>query len=402
MDKIEEILTRGIEKIYPSKEALEKVLRSGKKIRLYNGIDPSGPKLHLGHLVVLQKLRQFQELGHQVILLIGDFTGMIGDPTDKKAVRKKLTRKEVLQNAKNYKEQAEKILSFDGGNPVEIKFNSQWLGKLTMEQFFDLSSKFTVSQIWGRDMFQERIKNGKEVWIHEFLYPLLQAYDSLALEVDLEVGGNDQTFNMLCGRTLMKSAQGKEKFVITMRLLAEPGETKMGKTENNLVAINENPQEMFAKIMNFSDGLIIPGFNLLTDIDLEKISSIKESLKDSPMEFKKQLAYEIVKKLHSEKEAKESQENFEKVFQKRELPGENSPTPSYEISAEEAKNFNPIKTLVGSATVGTASEAKRLINQGGVDIDGLRINDYTSPIEIKDNSIIKVGKRKFLKIKIKE
>ncbi len=397
MDKIEEVLTRGVEKIYPSKEVLKKFLESGKKIRLYSGIDPSNPQLHLGHTIVLKKLREFQNLGHEVILLVGDFTGRIGDPTDKTSMRKKLTHKEVLENAKTYKDQAEKVVKFDGKNPVKLKFNSEWLDKLTFNEVAELATFFTVQQFLERDMYQKRIKEGKPIGLHEFLYPLMQAYDSVAMNVDMEVGGNDQTFNMLVGRELIKAKLGREKFVITVPLLLGTDGQKMGKSLGNYISLTDNSNDMFGQLMSLKDELVVQYFELCTILPLQSIKSLGKEL--SPMDLKKRLAFEIVKMYHSEKEAQKAQEEFEQVFQKREMPKENIPI--YKINDEEAKNFNPVKALIGSATVATSSEAKRLINQGGVDIDGLRINDYTSPIEIKDNSIIKVGKRKFLKIKIK-
>jgi len=396
MDKIEEILTRGVEKIYPSKEILEKILRSGTKLRIYNGIDPTG-KLHLGHMVVLRKLRQLQDLDQEIIVLIGDFTAQIGDPTDKLATRKQLTKAEVEKNSANYKELIGKILDLKKAN-VRFLHNEEWTNKLKPEDMLQIASHFTVSQLIERDMFQKRIKEGREIYVHEFLYPIFQAYDSVTMNVDMEIGGNDQTFNMLAGRTLMRKMMNKEKIVLTTQLLTEPGKEKMGKTEDNFIALDETPNEMFGKIMSWPDEMVKQGFILLTDVPEEKI----ETNKISPIEKKKWLAREIVASLYSEKETQPSQENFEKVFQKGEQPGENFPTPSYEISDEESKNFNLVKTLVGSATIGTTSEAKRLINQGGVDIDGSRVNNYTSPIEIKDNSIIRAGKKKFLKIKIKK
>jgi tyrosyl-tRNA synthetase len=220
MDPIEELLTRGVEKIYPTKEALEKVLKSDKKIKLYQGFDPTGSHLHLGHMVGFRKLRQFQNLGHEVIFLIGDFTGMIGDPSGKSDSRKPLTREEVLENAKSYKEQAGKILNFEGNNPVKLMFNSEWLSKLNYAEILQMASLVTYAQIIERDMFQKRIQEGKDLYLSEFLYPLMQGYDSIAMDVDLEVGGSDQIFNMLAGRDLMKKVKNKEKFVLATQLLS--------------------------------------------------------------------------------------------------------------------------------------------------------------------------------------
>jgi len=224
--EIDEILTRGVEKIYPSKEELKKSLMSGKKIRLYCGYDPTAKSLHIGNAISINKLGQFQKLGHEVIFLIGDFTGMIGDPTDKSATRNKLTREDTLRNSENYKKQASGYLKFDGENPAIVRYNSEWSDKLTFKDLIGLSSNFTVQQMLERDMFEKRIKEEKPVYLHEFLYPLAQGYDSVAMDVDLEIGGNDQMFNMLAGRDLMKAIKGKEKFVLTMKILAR---TRMAK-----------------------------------------------------------------------------------------------------------------------------------------------------------------------------
>jgi len=400
IDKVEEVLTRGVEKIYPSKEALEKVLRSGEKIRLYNGIDPTGPFLHLGHMVILRKLRQFQDLGHQVILLVGDFTGMIGDPSGKSQARRPMTRKELLENAKTYKEQASKILNFSGKNPVEIKYNSEWLGKLGLAEIMHLASLVTYPQIIERDMFQKRMKEGKDVFVNELFYPLMQGYDSVAMNIDLEIGGSDQTFNMLMGRTLMKKIKGKEKFVLTTPLLAIPGRGKMGKTEGNLVALTEEPNEMFGKIMSWPDGVIIPGFTLLTDVSLEDIKRMEDQLKSqkiNPRDLKKRLTREIVTTLHSSKAAKEAQEEFEQVFQK-------GKTPMHHILIYDIKGGlkNIVDLLVETKLAFSRSEAKRLVEQGAVEIDGKVIRDTQQVIRPKEGMIIKVGKRKFLRISVNQ
>ena len=391
MDKIEEVLTRGVEKIYPSKEALEKVLRSGKKLRIYNGIDPTG-KLHLGHMVVLKKLRQLQDLGHDIIVLIGDFTAQIGDPSDKFATRRQLTKEEVEKNSANYKELIGKILDLKKAN-VRFLHNEEWTNKLKPVDMLQLASYFTVSQLIERDMFQKRFKEGKEVYVHEFLYPIFQAYDSVTMDVDMEIGGNDQTFNMLAGRTLMKKLLNKEKFVLTTQLLAQPGKEKMGKTTGNLIALDEKPNEMFGKIMSWPDEMIQPGFKLLTNISLETMAASPLSL----IAKKKWLAREIVANLYSEKDAKEAQENFEKVFQKKELPQENILV--HEIKPIEKEDV--IKVLTESGLASSKSEAKRLIAQGGVDVDGKTIKEI-SEVKLEDGSIIKAGKKKFLKIKIEK
>ncbi len=264
--KIEEILTRGVENIYPNREALEKVLKSGKKLRIYNGIDPTG-KLHLGHLVVLKKLRRFQDLGHETIVLIGDFTATIGDPAGKYATRKMLTRKQVLAYAKNYKKQIGKILDFNKSN-IRFLHNEEWTNKLKPIDMLALASRFTVARLLERDMFQRRIKAGRDIHVHEFLYPIFQAYDSVTMDVDLEIGGNDQIFNMLAGRTLMKKMKNKEKFVLTTKLLVDPTGKKMGKTEGGIIDI--------AKPVNISNvALICPGCKKPTRIGFKVEGDIK-------------------------------------------------------------------------------------------------------------------------------
>lgn len=390
MDKVEEILTRGVEQVYPSKETVEKVLSSGKKLRIYHGIDPTG-KLHLGHMVSLKKLRQFQDLGQEVIVLIGDFTAQIGDPADKSATRKKLTKEEVEGNAVNYKKLIGKILDLDKSN-VRFLHNEEWTNKLKPTDLLDIASCFTVSQLLERDMFQKRIKESKEIYIHEFLYPIFQAYDSVTMDVDMEIGGSDQIFNMLAGRTLMKKLRDKEKFVLAMQLLAEPGKEKMGKTTGNLIALDEKPSEMFGKIMSWPDSMIIAGFTLLTDVPLDKV----ETSNLNPMDQKKWLASEIIKTLHSEKEAKEAKEEFEKVFQKGELPSETT------VYQAKDGTSNLVDLLVDSSLILSKSEAKRIIEQGGVEIDGQTITDPQQNVELKNDMIVKVGKRRFLKVSINQ
>lgn len=396
MDNLNKILIRGVENIYPSKESLEKILLSGKKLRIYHGIDPTG-KLHLGHMVVLKKLRQFQDLGHEIIILIGDFTARIGDPTDKLSTRKKLTKEQVEKNAADYKKIIGKILDLGKSN-IRFLHNEQWSNKLIPEDMLELASQFTVSQLLERDMFQERIKEGKEIYVHEFLYPIFQAYDSVTMDVDMEIGGNDQTFNMLAGRTLMRKLKNKEKFVLTTKLLTDPTGKKMGKTEGNIIALDASPIEIFGQIMRWPDEIMELAFTLLTDLSQEEIDGIVEILKsgtENPMNLKKRLAREIVKALYSEEEAQRAEEEFEKVVQKKELPTEidiiHFPPSVHSLSA--------IDILVDGELAESRSEAKRLIEQGGVEIGDQKITDPQTEIEIKDDIIIRAGKRKFAKIK---
>lgn len=384
--KIEEVLTKGVEKIFPNTQLLENVLKSGKKIRLYNGIDPTGP-LHLGHLAVLRKLRQFQDLGHEVIILIGDFTATIGDPSGKSSARKPLSRREVLENAKSYKKQIGKALNLQRSN---IKFlnNEEWISKLKPADLLNIFSHFNVARLLERDMFQERIKAGKNILLHEFTYPVFQAYDSVAMDVDLEVGGNDQTFNMLMGRDLMKKLKNKEKFVMALRLLTDPTGKKMGKTEGNFIALDNNPKEMFGKIMAWPDSMIELGFELLTDVPLKEV---KVSLKN-PREAKVELAKEIIELCHNKNLGEIAEKEFTRVFKEKKLP---TRVPGVKLSK---KSLSLLDLLVKTNLSSSKSEAKRLVTQGGVKIDGKICQDWQGIVEIKKGMVLQVGKRKFVKI----
>src|SRR3990167_3177541 len=320
-EKIEELLTRGVDRIYPSKEALEEVLHSGKRLKLYQGFDPTGDKLHIGHMVGLRKHRQWQDLGHEVIFLIGDGTGTAGDPTGKKKTREKFfTKEELRENAKGYLAQASKIVRFNGPNPIKIMYNGDWLDKLTKVEILNIAEHFSVQQLIERDMFQERLKNKETINLREFLYPLLQAYDSVAMDVDLELGGSDQTFNMLAGRMLMKAMKGKEKFVMTTPLLSDSKGVKIGKSEGNVIGLTDAPDDLFGKIMSLGDDAIIPMFTLLTDTPLEEIE--KFNLKKDAMMLKKRVASLIVTQLYNEGEAKKAQESFEQTFTKGGIPAD--------------------------------------------------------------------------------
>jgi tyrosyl-tRNA synthetase len=394
--KINHVLSRGVENIYPNREALAKKLAEGQRIKLYCGYDPSGSSLHLGHMVTLRKLAQFQKMGHEVIMLIGDFTGMIGDPTDKTATRKKLTREEVLENSVNYKKIASKFLDFSGDNPAKILYNSEWGDNLSFRDVIELASNFTVQQMLTREMFQKRMEEEKPIYLHEFLYPLAQAYDSVAMNVDLELGGNDQTFNMLCGRELVKALKNKEKLVLTLKLLTDSQGKKMGKTEGNMVTLNESPGQMFGKIMSWPDELIIPGLEILTDVAQEEIEKNKKEMKEekvNPREVKVRLAKEIIGICQNERLADEAEKEFEKIFKEKEMPTE----------IEEEKiplgKFSISSTISDLGLADSKSEAKRLILQGGVKIDGEVEKDWKKIIERKRGQIYQVGKRSFKKIK---
>ena len=393
--QIKEVLGRGVEKIYPSKKSLEEKLNSNKKIKLYCGYDPTAESLHIGHAITLRKLSQFQKLGHKIIMLIGDFTGMIGDPTDKTSARKKLSREEVLKNSKNYKKMAAKILDFNGKNPAEIKHNSKWQDKLSYTDIIELSSYFTVQQMIIRDMFQERLKKEKPIYLHEFLYPLSQAYDSVAMDIDLEVGGNDQTFNMLCGRDLMRQMKNKEKFVLTTKLLTDAAGKKMGKTEGNMVNLDEEPKEMFGKIMSWPDEIIIPAFELVTGLPLQEIEQMEKLIKKgelNPRDAKAKLAKEIVSIHHNRQDSEEAELEFEKIFKNKEIPTE---IEEYKIKKDK---YNLIDLLIETGLVPSNSEAKRLIKQGAVKLNNKKIDNFKEEIKIEKETILQVGKRKFIKL----
>lgn len=396
--RINQVVSRGVENIYPSREALSAALASGKRLRLYNGIDPTGPSLHLGHAVVLRKLRQFQDLGHEVILLIGDFTGMIGDPTDKSATRKQLTRAEVLKNAKQYKKQASAILRFSGPNPAKLLFNSKWLGKLKFADVLELTSNFTVNHLLERDMFERRLNDGKEVYLHEFLYPVMQGYDSVVMNVDLEVGGNDQTFNMLAGRTLMKKLKNKEKFVLTMKLLTDSSGKKMGKTEGNMVTLADSPAEIYGKVMSWADGLIAPGFEILTSLPLTDIATIAQDVASgvNPKEHKMHLARTVVAELCGASQAAAAEERFVRVFQDRETPAD---MPTVTLRAAEI-TLPLVDLFLRAGLVSSKSEARRLAAEGALVVNDAVVRDPAAMVTVTDGSVLRRGKRQFAKVQV--
>ncbi len=399
MDKIEELLTRGVDKIYPSKDELEKVLRSGKKLKLYQGFDPTGTQLHIGHMVGLKKLRQWQDLGHQVIFLIGDGTGQAGDPSGKLTRRDKfMTRDELRKNASDYVLQASKIVRFEGKNPVEILYNGDWLNKLELAEILDIIGNFSLQQLVERDLFQERIKKGEDVNLREFFYPILQGYDSVAMDVDLEIGGSDQLFNMMTGRDLMRKMKTKDKCVMTTPLLTDSEGRKIGKTEGNVIGLTDEPNDLFGKIMSLSDEVIVKAFEYLTSVSLDDIEKIEKEIEagQNPIKFKKQLAYEITKKLNSEKDAESAQKNFERTIQEKEMP---SDIPTHILA--DAVTIGDVLVETGLAV--SKSDAKRLIEQGGVEIDNERMQDPNISFETlakNDETIIQVGKRRFVKVKM--
>ncbi len=389
-----ELLNRGVDRVYPTKEALEQILRSGKKIKLYQGFDPTGDKLHLGHMVGLRKLAQWQALGHHVIFLIGDGTGQAGDPTGKMKTREKFfTQDELRKNATDYIKQASKIVRFDGNNPVEIRFNGDWLNKLSIPEFLEIAGYFSWQQLGERDLFQERIKKGETLNFREALYPLLQAYDSVAMDVDLELGGSDQTFNMLCGRTLMKSMKGKDKFVMTTPLIADKSGKKIGKSEGNAIALNDKPEDLFGKIMAFPDEVIVQCLECLTPTPMEEIKTISEGMETgvNPIIYKKRLAFEIVKELNDATSAQRAQDIFESTFSKGGVPDD-----VLEISVAHGTLL--VDVLLSEKIVESKTEFRRLVGEGAITFMETeeKISDTTIDAT---HGVYKIGKRRFIKIK---
>ncbi len=390
--KIEQILTRGVENIYPNKDFLEEKLKSGECLTLYTGYDPTASTLHIGHGITLLKLRQFQELGHKVIMLIGDFTGMIGDPTDKSSARQKLTREEVLKNCKQYKKQSASVINWSGKNSAQLKYNSKWLAKLNFAEVVELTSNFTVQRMLERDMFERRMKEEKPIYLHEFLYPLMQGYDSVAMDVDGEVGGNDQTFNMLAGRDLMKTLKNKDKFVLTTKLLADETGKKMGKSEGNMIALTDTAEDMFGKVMSWSDEMILLGFELTTSVTVEEINQIGRELNSgaNPRDYKLRLAYEVVRTFLGDSAASKGKDFFKTVIQSKEAPTQ--------ISEIKPSDYEITTLLVESNICKSKSEVRRVIDEGGVKINDEKVESGDYFAKVKSGDIIKKGNRWFVKV----
>ncbi len=481
--KINRLLTRGVATVYPTTEKLRELLMSGKRLRLYNGIDPTAPFLHIGHAMQLRKLREFQDLGHEVIMLIGSFTAMIGDPTDKLATRKQLTKQEVLANAATYKKQASKILKFSGDNAAKVMFNDKWLGKMNFGDVMQLASHFTVQQMLERDMFDRRfmgeiecphcgnvfasnakimnktirsnpkladlgvsvpevstgitemwdpkcgkaflskedqealkklreedpkeapsflftkygryMRPSKPIYLHEFMYPLMQGYDSVAMDVDLEVGGNDQTFNMLAGRTLMREMKQKEKFVLAISLLTNSEGKKMSKSEGGVIALTDSPEDMFGKIMAMDDSMIAPYFKLATDLEDDEIAAVESAIAGgmNPRDAKMHLAETVVEMYHNKSKAKAAKKHFLQVFSNKEMP---DVIPELSLGG---RTLTIVEILVEAEFAPSKGEAKRLIEQAGVKIGSEVVNDPMLNVSPRtDEVIVQKGKRFFVKL----
>jgi tyrosyl-tRNA synthetase len=381
-----ELLTRAVSDVVPGKLAEEK-LKSGKPMRIYLGIDPTGAKLHLGHSVPLRKLKAFQDAGHHVIFLVGSFTAMIGDPSGRDKMREPLTKEQVEQNFQDYKRQAGKILDF---SKVELRYNHEWLEKLKFDDIVKLASNFTVQQMLHRDMFQERIKQGKDIALTEFLYPLMVGYDSVVLDVDVELGGNDQLFNMLAGRTLQKALGKRDKFVLTTKLIEGTDGRKMSKTYDNCIWIDDTAKDMYGKLMSIKDDLIVTYMECATEMPMSEVKDAEKAMKKggNPKELKMQLARAVVALYHGDAAAKDAEAEFTKIFSKGGLP-EDMP----EVKAE--KGMLLIELMVSQKLVTSKSEARRLVEQGGVHLNDKTVKGIDATVE---PGVLKVGKRKFLKI----
>ncbi len=397
-----EVLTRGVEEMIDEEELKERLLNAeeeDRSLKVKLGLDPSAPDLHIGHTVVLNKLKQFQDFGHEVHLIIGDFTGMIGDPSGKSKTRKQLTEEEVEENARTYEEQFSRILNPD---KTHLHFNSSWLGDLDARDIINISSRYTVARMLEREDFASRMKANKPISIHEFLYPLLQGYDSVALNADIELGGTDQKFNLLVGRKLQKEFDQKPQVLIMMPLLEGlDGEDKMSKSLDNYIGIEEDASTMFGKVMSVPDELIARYFELLTDIDTEKLEEIKTELSKkevNPMDIKKDLASTLVERFHDKKSAEEAASEFEKVFSQGGVPED---MPEIEFTEEDLEDGEIwiVDLIAATGMVDSNSEARRLIDQGAVTLAGEKVSTIDYDVEVENEMILKIGKRRFARIK---
>jgi tyrosyl-tRNA synthetase len=390
MNDMEEVLIRAVANIIPGKNELFGKLTSKKKLNIYLGIDPTSTKIHLGHGVLLRKLNILAKKGHNVTFLIGDFTALIGDNSDKDSERPALTTQEIQENFKTYKKQAEKLLDF---SKVKIRYNSQWLKKLTFEDILKLTQHFSVGDFVGRELVRKRLNDNKRVGLNELLYPVMQGYDSYMLKTDLQIGGTDQTFNMQAGRSLIKDLDSRESFVLTTQILEGANGQKMSKSLGNAIWLDDSASDIYRKVMGIPDELILNYFLLATNLTASEIKKHEDKLKkENPINIKKELALQITKELHSPKLANDAQIEFEKTVQGKGLPEE------LEVLKINALDSTKVIDIVSNLTK-SRSESKRLLEQGGVSIDEKIVKD--SNLELQNNQILKIGKRKFVKVVIK-
>jgi tyrosyl-tRNA synthetase len=390
------VISRGAIDLLPMdelKQKLEKSIKTGKPLRIKQGFDPTAPDIHLGHTVGIRKLSQFQDLGHQVIVIIGDYTGMVGDPSEKIATRPRLTHQDVMENAKTYEQQFFKILD---RNKTEIRYNGNWFSQMSFAEIMNLASKFTVARMLERDDFAKRYKDQQPISIHEFFYPLMQGYDSVMIQADIEIGATEQKFNLVIGRQIQKEYGQEPQVVLTLPVLeGTDGIQRMSKSLGNYIGIDESPAEIYGKTMSIPDKLIYPYYELITDIDLAGLKHIKAQLEDTavnPMELKRALARNLVRMYHDESAANDAEAKFNLIHQKGEVPRD---IPSYVL---KNKSLRIIDVMLDSGLVTGKGEARRLIRQGGVKLNGETIRDELLELKADKEQILKVGKRKFLKL----
>lgn len=396
------IISKGADEIIDVdelKNKLAKAQKEGRPLRVKLGLDPTAPDIHLGHAVVLRKIKQMQDLGHKAIIIIGDFTAMIGDPTGRSKTRPPLSREQVLENARTYQEQIFKIIDKE---KTEVRFNSEWLGELKFSDVIELAGKYTVARMLEREDFKKRFENQQSIGIHEFFYPLMQGYDSVAVEADIELGGTDQRFNLLMGRTIQKDYGQESQVALLMPLLeGTDGVEKMSKSLGNYIGIYEEPDQMYGKVMSIPDELMIKYYELATDIHPDEIERIKTSLEDGsyhPRDAKMRLAREITTLYHGEEAAIKAEEQFKAVFQKGEVP-EDIPTFKVPENIISDEGIDMARLIVEAGMAPSTSQARRLISQGAVKINGEKISDIKIS-SLKDGDVVQVGKRNFAKIQL--
>ncbi len=391
-----EIISRGTVDLLPMDELkmkLERSIKTGKPLRIKQGFDPTAPDIHLGHTVGLRKLKQFQDLGHQVVIIIGDYTGMVGDPSEKNSTRPRLTHEQVMENAKTYEKQFFKILDRE---KTEVRYNGEWFSRMTFAEVMDLASKFTVARMLERDDFAKRFANNQPISIHELFYPLMQGYDSVMVRADVEIGATEQKFNLVTGRDIQREYGQEPQVVLTLPVLVGiDGVNRMSKSLGNYIGIDEPPEEMYGKTMRIPDELIYQYFELVTDVSLQELQEIKQQLESgnvNPRDLKKRLAFTIVRMYHGEDAARQAEAHFERVVVKKEIPED---IPEFKV---ESGKHRLVDLLVAAGLIQSKSEARRRIRQGGVSVDGSVVKDEFLELEITRPTVVKAGKRAFVKL----
>ncbi len=390
---LSDLLTRGVANIIPSPDSLEKLLKSGKKLNIYHGIDPTAPHVHLGHATHLRRLQKFSELGHNVTFLIGNFTALIGDTSDKETERPVLTNDQIEQNFQTYKQQAEKIVDF---SKVTLKHNSEWLSKLSFEDIIKLCQHFSAGDFYSRELIKKRLTAGERVGLHELLYPVMQGYDSYYMDTDLQIGGTDQTFNMQAGRTLQNKLRSKESFVLAGEFLTGTDGRKMSKSWGNAIWLDDSPTDIYGKVMSIRDDLIIEYFTLATNLPMKEIDFYQKELAGGkhPMDYKKILAWNITSELYDEPSATTAEKHFQQTVQQG-----STPTDIPEFATSQT-TWNPLDLLVAAQLAESRATARRLVEQGGLEIDNSQVSDWKASVTIKNGSVIQAGKRKFVRLSI--